>query len=249
MAQSSTSEEKRRALAVRLRELRTGGVQNRPLNRKELGMLLGEAMQRPAGAYAARRVGDFENPQAKSPPPVDALRAYAQVFTGDEPADPLEQELLELRDGIDVTPAQPSPDDPAPARSRRRVALAGVLAVLAVAVALGVALATRSNAPPAPVFCERNTESRPVVGDVAVVCARDVMLRPSPGAPAAQAIGTMMSGDRFTVDRYSSTGAWVHGTAHMKDGAEAEGWMEAGWFCPTAGADSPATACAAGESR
>ena len=246
MAQTSTSEEKRRALAVRLRELRTRGVQNRPLNRKELGMLLGEAMQRPAGAYAARRVGDFENPQAKSPPPVDALRAYAQVFTGDEPADPLEQELLELRDGIDVPPAEAPPAEqaPAPARSRRRVALAGVVAVLAVAVALAAAAAMRTTPPPTPVYCERNTENRPAVGGVAVVCARDVMLRPSPGAPADQAIGTMMSGDRFTIDRYSPTGAWVHGTAHRKDGVDAEGWMEAGWFCPTAGGDGPASACA-----
>lgn len=79
-----------------------------------------------------------------------------------------------------------------------------------------------------------------------MVCARDVRLRPSPGAPAGQAIGTVMSGDRFTIDRYSPTGTWVHGTAHLKGGVDAEGWMEAGWFCPPAGAASPATACAAG---
>jgi hypothetical protein len=237
--------EKRRALAARLRELRTEGFRNRPLNRKEVGKLLGEAMNRPAGPYAARRVGDFENPEAKSPPPLDALRGYAQIF-GNGSAELLEDELLALRRGIDGPP--PGPDgvadgdgDGEPTAGRRR-------AVVAVTVAVGLAVIVaafflgRADKPAEATFCPRDTEIRPAAGGLATVCARDVRLRPSPSAPSDQALGTVRSGDTFTVDRYSSTGSWVHGIAHLESG-DVEGWIEGGWFCPPAGTGSPATAC------
>ena len=90
-------------------------------------------MQRPAGGYAARRVGDFENPEAKSPPPPDALRAYARIFGGAPATDAdehdgvaaLEDELLSLRNGIDA----PAPEAP-PAPGRRWKVLAGLGAVI-----------------------------------------------------------------------------------------------------------------------
>ena len=231
----TTTTDIRRALADRLRELRTGGLANRPLNRKELGQLLGEAMHRPGGAYAARRVGDFENPQAKSPPPADALRGYAQVF-GNGHAEPLEQELLTLRSGIDVTPPGGPPGTP------RRVLAVMVGVGLALAAVVAAYVVGKDDNPAAATFCARDTETRPAVGGRATVCARDVRLRPSPSAPSDQALGTVRSGEEFTVDRYSSSGAWVHGTAHL-EGGDVDGWIEGGWFCPPSQTGSPATAC------
>lgn len=240
---ADTPSENRRALAARLRELRTGGFRNRPLNRKEVGKLLGEAMNRPAGAYAARRVGDFENPEAKSPPPLDALRGYAQIF-GNGSAELLEDELLALRRGIDGPPPDPGADsdngtDPADGR-RRTVLIVAAFVVLAAVVA--AFLLGRADKPAEATYCARDTEIRPAAGGLATICARDVRLRPSPSAPSDQALGTVRSGDTFTVDRYSSTGSWVHGTAHLESG-DVEGWIEGGWFCPPAGSGSRATAC------
>ena len=219
------------------------GSTNGPLNRKELGQRLGEAMNRPAGAYASRRIGDFENPGAKSPPPPEALRGYARVF-GDETepggVEPLERELLTLRRAIEALP----PDAARPGRSRKTLAalVAALMAVTGGTVAMF--LSTQAEDPPAAAtFCARNTENKPASGTAGVVCARDVHLRPSPTAPAAESLGTVRSGDRFTVDRYSPTGAWVHGTVRLDDGREVAGWMEAGWFCPPAGTETPATAC------
>jgi hypothetical protein len=270
---SDRSEETRRALADRLRELRTDGFQHRPLNRKELGRLLGEVMKRPAGAYAARRVGDFENPQAKSPPPIEALLGYAHLFGrstlppyGSEPSPderekmrPLENELLALRDGIRTpTPTAPPPSGPrppagpataAPDRSkpvRRPVVIAGVAAIAALLIGAGVIVVSGRTAKPArPTFCARNTDVRPAAGGVGVVCARDILLRPFPAAPSDQGVGTVQSGARFLVDRYTPSGTWVHGTARLKDGKDAAGWIEAGWFCPPERTSNPATVCAA----
>ena len=238
MAETPTRDVTRQALAARLRQLRVSGLANRPLNRKELGKLLGEAMNRPAGPYAARRVGDFENPDAKSPPPPDALRGYAQVFgytpDGDAGVEPLEHELLTLRDGIEAPP----PEEVPPVRRRRAiVVIAGAVAVVVVATA--VLLATRSGSPAEETFCVRNVEAQPAAGAVGVVCARDVRLRPFPGAPADQALGTVVSGTKFEIDRFSSSGAWAHGTARLPDGGT-EGWIEGGWFCPP-GIESPAS--------
>ena len=245
MTDIRTHESNRRALAARLRELRMTGFESRPLNRKELGKLLGEAMNRPAGAYAARRVGDFENPEAKSPPPPDALRGYAQVFgaqvVGDPPDEdvsvPLEHELLALRDGIDTPPPPQAPP------SRRRTITLAVLAVVAVVAAGVILLVGRAGKPAQETFCARNVEAQPAAGAVGVVCAREVRLRPFPGAPADQALGSVEAGTRFVIERFSSTGAWAHGSAQLSDG-EVEGWIEGGWFCPP-GVDSPATACKA----
>jgi hypothetical protein len=229
-----SAQQTRLALAARLRELRTSGLDNRPLNRKEMGRLLGESMQRPAGAYAARRVGDFENAEAKSPPPPDVLRAYAHIF-GNGRAEDLEQQLLTLRDGIG------GPAAPAREKRRRRVAAAAIVSALGVAAIVAVSLVSRSAEPAAAAFCARNVANRPAVGGRAIVCARDVLLRPSPGAPFDQALGTVRSGDEFTVDRYSTSGEWVRGTAHLT-GGDVAGWIEGGWFCPT-GTAIPATAC------
>lgn len=230
-----SAEQPRHALAARLRELRTSGLDNRPLNRKEMGRLLGEAMQRPAGAYAARRVGDFENAEAKSPPPPDALRAYAHIF-GNGRAEELEQVLLTLREGIG------GPAGPAGRKRRRSVAAAAIVSGLGVAAIVAVSLVNRSTQPAAATFCARNVANRPAVGGRAVVCARDVLLRPSPGAPSDHALATVRSGDDFSVDRYATSGEWVRGTAHLA-GGDVAGWIEGGWFCPPTGTAIPATAC------
>ena len=251
MTDGPTVDETRRALAARLRELRTDGLGERPLNRKELGMLLGEAMRRPAGAYAARRVGDFENPHAKSPPPPDALRGYAQVFgrtrgvgsngeLSDDRQDgvaALEDELLTLRKGIDAS----SPDDPATPTRRWKV-VAGISAVMAIGL-VSAFLVAGGRDPSTKTFCARNTDIRPSPGSVGVICARDVRLRPSPDAPADQAVAELTSGQRFIVDRYTPSGAWVHGTTRLDNGEDVQGWIQSGWFCPPAGARSTASAC------
>ena len=242
-----TIEEARRVLASRLRELRTNGLERRPLNRKELGKLLGEAMQRPAGAYAARRVGDFENPEAKSPPPPDALRAYAQIF-GRTPAtdanqedgvSALEDELLRLRNGIDARP----PEAPA-APGRRGNVLAGLGAVIVIGLLSVIFIGRRDTPAPEPeTFCARNVEIRPSPGSVGVICARDVRLRPSPEAPADEAVAVLASGQRFAIDRYYPNGAWVHGSARLDNGEDVQGWIQSGWFCPPPDASTPASAC------
>lgn len=262
MADPSTSEEKQRALAARLRELRTAGFEHLPLNRKELGRLLGDVMKRPAGPYAARRVGDFENPVAKSPPPIEALRGYAQLF-GRTTAPPyatqpspgevettkaLELELLVLRDGLDARWQGDAPIALVPAvsrRGRRRRAIAAGALLAAIALGTGVVLVVgRPGRSARQTFCVRNTEIQPSPGAVGIVCARDIRLRPFPGAPSDEALGTVEAGEQFLIDRYTPTGTWVHGTPRLKGENGRAGWIEAGWFCPSGSARSTATACA-----
>ena len=255
LARPMTSQATQGALAARLRELRLTGF-DRPLNRKELGKLLGEQMRRPAGAYAPRRIADFESADAKSPPPPDVLRlGYAPLFGRatlppyvDEPSaeelertEALERELRGLRDGIgDSTQSTPPPRDH---RLRRTFVLIAAAVVIVVTGLAAFTLGGRSEKT-AESFCVNDGAVRPSAGTVAVVCARDVQLRPFAGAPSEQALGLLVSGDRFVVERYSSTGAWVQGTARLKDGREVQGWIQAGWFCPPAGTPSDATACA-----
>lgn len=187
-------------------------------------------MQRPAGGYAARRVGDFENPEAKSPPPPDALRAYARIFGGAPATDAdehdgvaaLEDELLSLRNGIDA----PAPEAP-PAPGRRWKVLAGLGAVIVLGM-LSMILIGQRDTPAPETFCVRNEGIRPSPGSVGVVCARDVRLRPSPEAPADQAVAVLASGQRFSIDRYLPTGGWVHGSARLDNGEQVEGWMQSG---------------------
>lgn len=246
-AMAAPSGEDRHGLAARLRELRTSGFEAQPLNRKQLGMLLGEAIKRPSGPYSARRVGDFENPLATSPPCAEVLHGYARLFgrTGPPPhaegASPneqerigqLEQELLALRDGADV-PALETP--PAPWRWK---AVAGLSAVLIVAMA--VLLIARPDASAQQTFCKRELEIQPSPGSVGVVCAREVLVRPSPGASADQSVGALESGDALVIDRYSPEGDWVF--VRLERGVE-QGWIQSGWFCPSSGGSSGATACA-----
>ena len=200
----------------------------------------GEAMNRPAGLYRAPGAGDLRatpTPKARRPrtpcaatPRSSATRA---THAGVERAS--SSELLTLRDGIEAPP----PEEVPPVRRRRAiVVIAGAVAVVVVATA--VLLATRSGSPAEETFCVRNVEAAPAAGAVGVVCADDVRLRPFPGAPADQALGTVASGTKFEIDRFSSSGACAHGTARLPDGGT-EGWIEGGWFCPP-GIESPATA-------
>ena len=149
----------------------------------------------------------------------------------------LEDELLSLRNGIDA----PAPEAP-PAPGRRWKVLAGLGAVIVVGM-LSMILIGQRDTPAPETFCARNEEIRPSPGSVGVVCARDVRLRPSPEAPADQAVAVLASGQRFSIDRYSPTGGWVHGSARLDNGEQVEGWMQSGWFCPPPGAPASASAC------
>jgi hypothetical protein len=117
--------------------------------------------------------------------------------------------------------------------------------VLIVVVIVAVVVGDGDGEAPPQVFCARNLENHPSSGSVAIVCARDVRLRRTPDEPAEAAIASVQSGDRFVIERYTPSGTWVRGAARLKDGREIDGWLQAGWFCPVDGSDSPATACGA----
>ena len=256
MTDGRASKKSQKALAARLRELRLSGF-DRPLNRKELGRYLGEVMRRPAGPYAGRRVGDFEDSKATSPAPAEVLRrGYAPLFGRTTPpphsSEPtpvelerinaLEEELLTLRAAI----LQPRHR----AHIWKRIGVVSAAIMVAIGAVIVVARSQSSRQEPLPThetFCTRNTEIRPAVGSVAVICAREVRLRPAASAPADRTLATAQSGDQFVIDRYNSSGAWVHGTARLKNGREVEGWIEVGWFCPPVETPGPATACSPGE--
>jgi len=64
------------------------------------------------------------------------------------------------------------------------------------------------------------------------------------GDPAVdQSLATLESGDALVIDRYSPEGDWVFVTLQLEREVE-QGWIQSGWFCPTSGGNSMATACA-----
>lgn len=72
-------------------------------------------------------------------------------------------------------------------------------------------------------------DRRPNVGEVATVCARDLLVRPEPDAPAGAAIGTLFMGESFRVERYSQTRRWAYGFAFGK--VNKRGWVLAEFLC------------------